>query len=131
MKTIRALLTVLLLVGILGFSPAPTIAYEVGYVRLSGTLLPAEEEGQTGLRDSFKVQINEKVWIFQLAKVENLRGTGDGRAILRQVFPAQISFVGAEDLIHHLQEPETVGKPLTITGFLYAASRVLFITAVA
>lgn len=131
MKTIRALLTVLLLIGILGLSPAPVSAYEVRYVRLFGMLLPAEEEGQRGMRDRFNVSINGKAWIFQLVKVEYLRGTGgDGRAILRQVFPARLTFTGDEDLLHNLQKPEVIGNPLTITAFLYPASRVLFITAV-
>lgn len=131
MKTIRALLTVLLLIGILGLSRLSGMAYEVGYVRLTGMLLPVKERGLNGNRESLDVLINGKAWIFQLAKVENLKGSGgNGRAILRQVFPARLTFTGDEDLLHNLQQPEVVGKPLAITAFLYPASRVLFITAV-
>lgn len=131
MMTIRALLAVLVLMGILSLSRPSVMAYEVGYVRLTGTLLPAEERGLNGNRESLDVLINGKAWIFQLAKVENLKASGgSGGAILRQLFPDRVNFVGANDLIHNLQEPKVIGKPLTIIGFLYPASRVLFITAV-
>lgn len=131
MKTIRALLAVLLLMGILSLSRPSVMTYEVGYARLTGTLLPVEERGLNGNRESLDVLINGKARIFQLAKVENLKaGGGSGGALLRQIFPARVNFVGADDLIHNLQEPKLIGKPLTIIGFLYPASRVLFITAV-
>ena len=68
--------------------------------------------------------------IFRIVKVKNLKANGYGRETLRHVVPARAKFVGSEDLIHKLQKPKLVGKPLTIAGFLYPASRVLFVTAV-
>lgn len=131
MKIIRAVAVVLFVVGILSLGRAPVMAYEVGYVRLTSTLLPVEEKSQRGMGDTFTVNIHGETWIFQLIKAENLKaGGGSGRAVLQQLFPARVNFVGADDLIHNLQEPEILGKPLTITGFLYPASRVLFITVV-
>lgn len=130
MKSKIALLAIFLLAGTLAFSAAPVMAYEVAYLRLTGTLLPVEEENQGGLHDTLEVNINGEMRIFEVAKVKNLKANGYGREALRHLVPARVKFVGSEDLIHNLQKPKLVGKPLTIAGFLYPASRVLFVTAV-
>jgi hypothetical protein len=130
MKNITKLLAVLFLTMILGQSAATVMAYEVAYLRITGTLLPIEEENQGGLHDTLNVNITGKMRIFRIVKVTNLKANGYGRAALRHVVPARMNFVGSEDLIHNLQKSEIVGKPVTITGFLYPASRVLFVTAV-
>jgi len=127
MKSISALFVTLFLTGILGLT-APVMAYNLVYLRLTGTILPVEEEFQGGLHDTINMSINETTRIFQLAKVKNLQANGYGREALRHVVPARVSFVGDEDLIHHLLKPDMVGKPCTITGFLYPTSRVFFIT---
>ncbi|MBI4527457.1 MAG: hypothetical protein HY695_26990 [Deltaproteobacteria bacterium] len=130
MKIIKALLAVPLLVGVLGLSGGPVMAYEVRYIRLTGMLFPVEQEGRKGMHHTLDVRINGKVWILQLAKVENLGASSEsGRVIFRQVFPARVSFTGAEDLLHNLQNPEIVAQPVTITGYLYPVSRVFFVTA--
>ncbi len=69
MKNKNTLLAVLILIMILGLSAAPVLAYEVAYLRLTGTLLPVEQEDQGGLRDTLVVNINGKMWIFRLEKV--------------------------------------------------------------
>lgn len=130
MKYKNTLLAVLILTMILGLSAAPVLAHEIAYLRLTGTLLPVEEGYQRGLHDTLEVNINGKMWIFRLAKVKNLKANGYGKEALRNVVPARVNFVGSEDLIHNLQKSERLGKPVTITGFLYPASRVLFVTAV-
>ncbi len=130
MKNKNTLLAVLIMTTILGLSAAPILAYEVAYLRLTGTLFPVEQEDQGGPHDTLEVNINGKVRIFRLAKVKNLKASGYGKEALRHVVPARVNFVGSEDLIHNLQKSERLGKPVTITGFLYSASRVLFVTAV-
>lgn len=129
MRNITTLLAVLLLTMILGLNATAVMAYEVAYVRLTGTLLPVEEEGRGGLRDTLDVNIDGKVWVFRLAKVQNLKANGFGREIFRHVVPAGVRFVGSEDHIHNLQKPEMADTRLTITGFLYPVSRTFFITA--
>lgn len=115
---------------ILGLGAAPVMAYEVAYLRLTGTLLSVEEEDQVGLHDTLEVNINGKMWIFRMEKVKNLKANGYGREALRHVVPARVNFVGSEDLIHNLQKPGVTGNPLAIAGFLYPASRTLYVTAV-
>jgi hypothetical protein len=129
MKTIRTLFAALPLIGILGFTGGPAIAYEVHYIRLTGILIPLEEEGRK--TDTVNIVMNGTEWVFKIAKAENLAQTGvDGRTALRHVFPARLLLTGSKELIKNLQNPESVGKPVAITGFLYAASRILFVTAV-
>ncbi len=129
MKNITKLLAVLFLTMILGLSAATVMAYEVAYLRITGTLLPIEEENQGGFHDTLNVNINGKMRIFRIVKVKNLKANGYGREILRHIVPARVRFVGSEDAIHKLEKPEVVGKPITITAFVYPVSRTLFITA--
>ena len=129
MKNITKLLAILFLTMILGLSAATVMAYEVAYLRITGTLLPVEEENQGGLYDALEVNINGEMRIFRIVKVKNLKANGFGREILRHIVPARVKFVGSEDAIHKLEKPEIVGKPITITAFVYPVSRTLFITA--
>ena len=127
MKTIRALLAVLSVVGILGLSRGPVIAYEVHFIRLTGTLFSTEDEGQRG--DALNVIINGRQWIFRIAEVKNLRPSGvTERAMLRHVFPPRATLTGSRELLQNLQKAEIVSRPFTITGFLYSGSGVLFVT---
>ncbi len=130
MKNKSALIAIVLLTIILGPGAAPVMAYEVAYLRLTGTLFPIEQEDQGGLHDTLEVNINGEMHIFEVAKVKNLKANGYGREALRHVVSARVKFVGSVDLIHNLRKPEIVGKPVAIAGFLYPASRVLFVTAV-
>lgn len=98
-------------------------------VRFTGALLPLEEEGRRGLH-TLTVFIKGQKWIFRLAKVETLTGRNRGWAILQDLFPPQVRFIGPEDLIRLLQKPEITGKLLIIEGRLYTGDRMLFITAV-
>ncbi len=129
MKNITKLLAVLFLTMTLGLSAATVMAYEVAYLRITGTLLPIEEEDQGGVHDILNVNINGKMRIFQLAKVKNLKANGFGKEIFRHIVPARVRFVESDDAIHNLEKPEIAGKPITITTFLYPVSRTLFITA--
>ena len=47
MKTMKTLFAALPLIGILGFTGGPVMAYEVHYIRLTGTLV-STEDGQRG-----------------------------------------------------------------------------------
>jgi len=98
-------------------------------VRFTGSLLPISEEGHRGLY-TLTVLIKEKKWIFKLAKVQVLTGSGRGWAILQDLFPPQVRFFGPGDLIQLLQKPESEGKLLIIEGRLYTGDRRLWLTAV-
>jgi hypothetical protein len=105
-----------------GIEPPPLI-------RFTGALFPVEGEVHAGFH-TLTVSFKEKRWIFRLDKVEPLTSSVPGWTILQHLFPPEVRFIGPEDLINLLQEPEIVGKRLTIKGRLYIRARTLIVTAV-
>ena len=76
------------------------------------------------------VLVAKKRWIFRLAKVENLTGRDlSALRLLQVLFPPHVHFIGLEEFVRPLQDPEVLGKRLRIEGLLYTADRVLLITA--
>jgi len=127
MKTMKTLFAALPLIGILGFTGGPAIAYEVHYIRLTGTLV-STEDGQRG--NALDVVINGRQWIFRIAKIKNLLPSGvTESAILRHIFAPRVTVTGSQELLQNLQKAAIVSKPLTITGFLYSGSGVFFLTS--
>ena len=99
-------------------------------VRLTGALLPLDEQGRGGL-STLTVSVKETKWIFKVAKIEKLTGTASSDLrLLQSLFPAQLRFIGPDALLDLLQAPEIAGKSLTIEGRLYVGDRMLFLTAV-
>ncbi|MDP2604548.1 MAG: hypothetical protein Q8S00_18475 [Deltaproteobacteria bacterium] len=127
MKTMRTLFAALPLIGILGLNGGPVMAYEVHYIRLTGTLV-STEDGQRG--NALNVAINGRQWIFRIAKIKNLLPSGvTESAILRYIFAPRVTVTGSQELLQNLQKAAIVSKPLTITGFLYSGSGVFFVTS--
>jgi hypothetical protein len=81
--------------------------------------------------NTFTIFIEGKKWIFRVAKVEQLTGwDADGWRLLRKLFPAEMRFLGPKELISRLQDPELMGKRLTLEGQLYVGSKMFFINMV-
>jgi hypothetical protein len=96
-------------------------------VRLTGSILPFEDRNPLRM-DIFTVFIEGKKRIFRVVEVEQLTGwDADGWRLLRQLFPAEMRFLGSKELTSLLQEPELMGKRLTLEGQLYVGSRMFFI----
>ena len=99
-------------------------------MRFTGALLPLEEKNRSSL-NTLIVSIKGKKWIFSIAKVEKLTGGSfDGWRLLRDIFPPEVRFLGPEELLSLLQEPEIMGKLLTLEGHLYIGSRMFFVRIV-
>lgn len=99
-------------------------------VRFTGILLPVEEKGRSGVR-TLTVRITDATWIFRIATVENLMGSRDlgELRLFQMLFPPRVHFVGSEDLLRPLREPEVTGKRLAIEGILYPTDK-MWVTAV-
>lgn len=115
------------------FTPVTALAQGVQQhplVRFTGVLLPIEEKGSS-CAPTLTVRITDTTWIFRIAKVENLTG-GDlsELRLFQALFPPRVRFVGLEELLHPLQDPEITGKRLAIEGILYPTDRMLWVTAV-
>jgi len=126
----KALIVVLLGMSVLWSAVAGAQScYQPPLVRFSGLFLPVEERGRSGV-PTLRVLVAEKRWIFRIAKVENLTGRDlSALRLLQVLFPPHVHFVGPEEFVRPLQDPEVAGKRLRIEGLLYTADRVLLITA--
>jgi len=100
-------------------------------VRFTGVLLPIKDQGiRKGLLEDLDVIIGKERWTFLLDKMKIVGGVGLNRATLQRLFPPLMRFVGPDDLVRRLKNPETAGKVLTIEGLLYTGSRTLFLIRV-
>lgn len=131
MKYQHALLGLLFLMGIFTLGPSSGTAYEVGYLRLTGKLLPVEAEKNGNRRGAIEAIIDGRHWVFEVSSADNLKGSGpSGRSILRQLFPARISIKGDHRSLDELLPENGSAKDIAIVGFFYPASGVFFVTSV-
>ena len=99
-------------------------------VRFTGSLLPLEEKERSHLPTLTVFMRGERL-IFRIAKVQKLTGLSpDGWRLVWALFPPQVRFLGPERLISLLQEPEIMGKRLSIEGRLYIGSGTFFVQSV-
>ena len=99
-------------------------------VRLTGLLLPINDQSRKGVLDDLNVLIGKEKWTFLVDKMEIVGSVGLNRATLQRLFPPLVRFVGPDDLIARLKNPKLMGTVLTIEGLLYTGSRMLFLTEV-
>lgn len=98
-------------------------------VRFTGTLLPLKAQNH-GDFFTLTVFIRGQYRLLRLEAVEELTARECDRTIIQELFHRQIRLYGPDDLILSLQQPESVGKLLTIEGRLYPRDRRLLIAAV-
>jgi hypothetical protein len=99
-------------------------------VRFTGVLLPSKDQSRKGVLEDLDVLIGKEKRTFLLDKMKIVGSVGVNRAILQRLFPPLVRFVGLDELIGRLKNPEIVGKVLTVEGFLYPESRIFFLTEV-
>lgn len=130
MKSRFVFLALFLLMGIFSLGRSSGFAYEVGHLRLTGKLLPTDAQQNGAHGGAMEANIDGTWWIFEVAKAENLKGSGPGGwSILRQLFPARMTISGDGELLDEIRREQGSGRDIAITGFLYPASRVFFVTA--
>lgn len=130
MKCRFVFLALFLSMGIFTLGRSSGLAYEVGHLRLTGTLLSIEAGERTGRQQAIEANIGGRQWIFEVAQAKSLKANGlDGRSILRQLFPARLTISGGDELLRELRAEENSGRGIAIAGYFYPASRVFFVTA--
>ena len=98
------------------------------HMRLTGVLHPCEAKDDMGGLHTLPVTMNQKQWIFQTEKAQTLTGSQHGSSVLARLFPSRLRFVGREDLIGSLMDPEMQGKTVVVTGYLYSSSNRFWVT---
>jgi len=98
-------------------------------LRITGTLLSAEEPKRDDLV-LIDVTVQNKPMLLRVGKVEDLTTPERARAIRDEVLLKQVRFTGPAELMEQLQKPETLGKVITIQGWLNTKDRRFQVTAV-
>jgi len=98
-------------------------------LRITGTLLSAAEPKRDDLV-LIDITVQSKPMLLRVGKVEDLTTPERARAIRDEVLLKQVRFTGPEELMKQLQKPETLGKVITIQGWLNTQDRRFQVTAV-
>lgn len=98
-------------------------------MRITGMLLAPGTEKQEDII-TVDISVQNTPMLLRLGRVEELTDREKSQASKNDVLFKKVRFTGPEALMEHLLKPETVGKVLTIEGWLNARSRVFQVTAV-
>jgi len=98
-------------------------------VRITGTLLPFEEQSREDLV-TVKVFVKGQPWLLRIGEVEGMTTSEREWAVKRDILLRQVRFYGPEELVEELRKPEIVGKILTIEGRLDVRQNRFLVTAV-
>lgn len=91
---------------------------------------PGELERKSGtetLRADFQ---NGKKLVFDVETARDLTGMRDSWEILNDIWPPTLYFRGPKDLISFLENPQVIGKQVTVEGLIYISDRIFQITEV-
>ena len=98
-------------------------------MRITGVLLTPNTAKQEDIV-TVDIAVQNTPMLLRLGKVEDLTDREKSQASKNEVLFKKVRFTGPEALMEHLLKPETVGKVLTIEGWLNAQTRIFQVTAV-
>jgi hypothetical protein len=98
-------------------------------LRITGSLLSAEEPKREDLV-LVDITVQGKPMLLRVGKVEDLTTPERARVIRDEILLRQVRFTGPAELMEQLQKPETLGKVITIQGWLNTQDRRFQVTAV-
>jgi len=102
---------------------------ETPYVRLSGTLLPLEDEAGP-LKPALTILVKGASWRFRLANVEEIKRYDQEDARVDELQRHTVRLYGPTPLLVPLQQPTIIGQPITIEGYLYPKERRLLVVTI-
>jgi len=86
-------------------------------IRVTGALLAPSTKAQEDIV-TVNIFLEDEPRLFRVGSVENLSPDEEERAVDAGILMRQVRFYGPADLMKRLQQPEIVGKMLTIEGRL-------------
>ena len=98
-------------------------------LRITGMLLAPGTEKQEDIV-TVDISVRNTPMLLRLGKVEELTDREKPQASKNDVLFKKVRFTGPEELMEQLLKPETVGKVLTIEGWLNARTRIFQVTTV-
>ncbi len=98
-------------------------------LRVTGMLLPADTPKREDL-PLVDVTIQNQPMLFRLGQVEDITERDKSQVNKNEVLSHQVRFTGGTELMERLLRPETVGKVVTIEGWLNTSTRLFQVTGV-
>lgn len=98
-------------------------------MRITGVLLALDTPKRDDLV-TVDISVQSTPMLLRLGKVEELSPREKSQAAKHDVLLRKVRFTGPEELMARLLRPQTIGKVLTIQGWLNAQTRLFQVTAV-
>ena len=98
-------------------------------VRFVGTFAPFEAQKEGGL-NTLTVYVGDQKLLFNVSEVYTQEGRDPVGLLLDHIFPPQLYFSGAPQRLKPLTESTTIGKRVTVEGFLYVGDNLFTVMAV-
>jgi hypothetical protein len=98
--------------------------------KMIGAFYDPEQDPKKGGVNAFSVNIENKIWIFDIESSHTLQGSALGSSVLKRIYPPIMTFTGPKELTDPLTSPEIQGKPYALTGQLYIKRRLFRLTDV-
>jgi len=99
-------------------------------VRMTGTFKPFDEKESHGLNTLTVIIEDKQKWLFKVNRVDTMTGTDPGMMLLTYIFPPELRLMGAASKMALLAQPDIVGKPVSLQGFLYIDDRDFYVAEV-
>jgi hypothetical protein len=99
-------------------------------VRMSGVLQPFNEHESHALNTLTVTTADRQQWLFKVTRVDTLPDAATGVMILNEIFPPELHLTGSTHDMALLRQPDVVGRPVTLQGFLYLADRTFYVGGV-
>ncbi len=125
----RTIITLVLLIWWAGVVSAQSRDRPVD-LRVTGMLLAVEEAKRDDLL-TINISVQGKPLLLRIGKVEDLTTPERTQVREAEVLLRQVRFSGPAALMERLQQPEMLGRVLTIDGWLEPQERRFLVTAIA
>ncbi|MBI3797275.1 MAG: hypothetical protein HY268_09965 [Deltaproteobacteria bacterium] len=99
-------------------------------VRMTGTFSPFDEKQSHGLNTLTVIIEDKQKWLFKVNRVDTMTGTDPGMMLLTYIFPPELRLMGAASKMALLAQPDIVGKPVSLQGFLYIDDRDFYVAEI-
>ena len=96
-------------------------------LRVTGTFLLTDQQKRDDIV-TIDVSVQGKPMLLRIGKVEDLTTQERAQAVKGEVLLRKVRFTGPEEMMMRLQEPEMIGKVITLEGWLDTQSRRFMVT---
>ena len=96
-------------------------------LRMTGAFLSTDQQKRDDIV-TIDVSVQGKPMWLRIGKVEDLTTQERAQAVKSEVLFRKVYFTGPEEMMARLQEPEMVGKMITLEGWLDTQSRRFMVT---